>query len=325
MPLESQIGVKDETTYGTPVTVDRFVEYLSESMAPETERLGTDGLKAGRRTATVDGFQPVLKGFAGSVEFEPSTKGFGWWLKHMLGAVATVDNTDGSYTHTGTLDNLCGSHFTFQVNRPVGACAAADQAFTFDGCKITKWSLELTTDENLKFSADLLARNGVTATALAVASYPAGATPISWVRASVEIGGVPVDVMEWKVEVDQKLKDDRHFLNGSTRRAEPVADGMVEIAVSFKTEFNSTDMYDKVTAEVAADTLVLVELAAHGPTPIAGAVYPGIVITMPAVRLDEGSPAVDGAGVIEVDWSGMALDDGTGPISVAYTSTDATP
>ena len=324
MPLESQLGTKTEATYGTPVVVDRFFEFLSESIEPEAERLGSEGLKAGRRTATADGFQPVLTGFAGSVEFEPSTKGFGWWLLHMLGAVATT-GTGPAYTHTGTLANLCGLHFTLQVNRPLGACAGTDQAFTFDGCKIAKWSLELSTDGNLKFSADLLARNGVTSEVLATASYPAGSTPISWVRSSVEIGGDPVNVIEWKVEVDQKLKDDRHFLSGSTRRAEPVADGLVEISVSFKTEFDSLALYNKVVSEVADTTLTDVVLTAEGPTPITGSVYPGLVVTLPAVRLDGGSPAVDGAGVIEVEWSGMALDAGAGPISVAYTSTDATP
>jgi hypothetical protein len=156
MPISSQLGVKKEVTYGTAVTVDRFAEFLSESMQLETGRAESKALRTGQRVQRSDRFIPYITGVSGSVELEPLSKGFGFWLEHMLGQVATTGPVDGAYTHTASIATLCGKSFTMQANRPFGACGDTNQAFTWEGLKISKWELALDAEGLLTFSADLV-------------------------------------------------------------------------------------------------------------------------------------------------------------------------
>jgi hypothetical protein len=52
------------------------------------------------------GSSPVNKGAAGPVKFNPLSVGFGFWLKHMLGTVATGSTSDLVTPHTGTIGSL---------------------------------------------------------------------------------------------------------------------------------------------------------------------------------------------------------------------------
>lgn len=76
------------------------------------------------------------------MKFNPLSVGFGFWLKHMLGTVATGTTSDSVTPHTGTIGSLLGDCFTFQVNR-YDAVSAANRAFTWEGGKIASWEARL--------------------------------------------------------------------------------------------------------------------------------------------------------------------------------------
>ena len=135
----------------SPVT--RFFEYESESIEEEEGRTEGDPLRVGSHHIRSDRFTPYFSGASGSVEMAVMSKGFGFWLKHMLGQSATTGPAETTvYTHTGSEAELLGDSFTLQVNRPFHP-AGTNQAFTYRGGKVTEWTLSNSVDENLMLRA----------------------------------------------------------------------------------------------------------------------------------------------------------------------------
>lgn len=327
MPIESQLSSKDEVTYGTAVTTDRFVPFISENIQPETFRTRTPALRAGKRTHRTDEYRPGILGYSGSIELPVQTKGFGVWLKRALGAVTTTGPTGGAYQHVGTVDpDECPQSFTLQVNRPFAPCAATDQAFTWEGCQINSWELSLSVDEYLKFSAEIVAEDGTTGTALASASYPTGLEPLTWAGASVTVEGTTVPVKSFTLSCNNNLTTDRHYLRASTLRDKAPRSDFPEITVSFECDFDSLTQYQRFVATTAASSRATVVFTANGPTAITTGTFPSVVVTLEEVDITNAATNVGGTEMLMQSIEGMVLDDGTNePIRVTYTTSDSTP
>ena len=100
--LDGQVGFVAETTYGTTVTVTRFLEFEDESVKADIGQYVP--LLLGRGD-TVRGanVRSWVKGAGGDITYTVQDAGFGLLLKMMLGSVATVGAGD-PYTHTFTPD-----------------------------------------------------------------------------------------------------------------------------------------------------------------------------------------------------------------------------
>lgn len=322
--LSSQLGVKDESTYGTPVTVDRFYEYTSESIELDVQRVESKQLRATTRVLRQDRFMPNKKGASGSVSMDVPTKGWGWWLKHMLGTSATTGPTDANYTHTGTVGSLLGDFFTLQVNRPFHPSGTA-QAFTYHGGKIASWELGCEVDGNLTFTANCDFEDEDTSTGLASVSYPTDFRIFTFVGGSLTIAGSSVDITSIKVAGDNKLMTDRHFIRGSTLKKEPVEADFREITWEVGADFDSLTQRNRYVAAAAASTYAEIIATFDGPIAHGGSTVPRVTITIPAARFDAASATVGGPEPLTQTLSGMALDDGTNsPLTVAYRTTDST-
>ncbi|MBP6728642.1 MAG: hypothetical protein KA129_03400 [Microthrixaceae bacterium] len=324
MALNTQLGIGAETTYGTAVTVTRFQEFLNESIKPVIVTSESEALRASGTYKRTTGYCRHVSGYDGSVSFEPLTKGFGIWLKYMLGTVATGAAVDSAYEHTFTSGSLCGANtsFTMQVNRPLGACGTTPQAFTYISGKVASWKLSMSQGGFLVADVTLLFADGTTATGLATASYPVAAEAFCWGAASVTVGGTVVPVTEWAVEVNNNLKDDRRRINGGTARHEPVRNGIPMAKVSFTADWENLTHYDALTA----GTLLAFEATATSPTLIGATSTPRLQITMPKVRIDEAGTAISGVEMLTESVSGEGLFDGTNQaITVKYRTADATP
>lgn len=326
MPIVSQLGIGSETTYGTAVTPSRFFEFSSENIKLETGRAVSEGLRSGQRVNRTDRFVPYVLGASGSIKLEPASRGFGIWLRHLLGSVSTSGPVDSAYTHLATVADLWNVSFTAQVNRPFGAAGSTDQAFTWSGGKVKSWSATCEKEGLLTFEIECLFRDESTAVSLATASYPTNVEVMSWANAKARIGGVDIPVMSWKVEVDNALEGDRYFLQNSTRRAQPAEANLREITVEFECDWDSLTHYNRFRAETAAGTLASVELEARSPSLIGATTRPGITITLPAVRFDEAGGTVDGPGIMTDQVKGVALANGVDqPIQLRYVTLDTTP
>lgn len=309
--LAAQLGVVDETTYGTPVTVSRFFDFNSESIKLDLRRIASSGIRANRYNRARSGAYGSHKaGAAGTVELEVLDKGFGFWLKHMLGAVATTGAGD-PYTHTGSLGDLAGDSFTLQVGRP--DVSGTVRAFTYHGGKVAAWTLACANDGLLVCSLDVDFEDEDTDTSLAVASYPSGAIPHVFTGGTITVGGSSADVLSMEVRGDNGLKRDRYFLRNSGLKKEPLQTG-TELSGTLTAEFEGLTHYNRFrnTTEAAfTATFATSTSPAHD-----------LVITLPLVRFDGETPSVGGTDVLQQSLPFVALDDGA---TIAYRTADSTP
>src|SRR4051794_26443324 len=110
--LSAQFGYKTESTPGTIITPDKFLEFVDEGVKNDGgPRIVSQGLKAGRlidhRAAR------GLPRIGGPIKMEFPNVGVASLLKHCFGSVVTTGS--GPYTHTYANTNLASVSFTAQV------------------------------------------------------------------------------------------------------------------------------------------------------------------------------------------------------------------
>lgn len=333
----AQVGIKDEVTYGTAVTVDRFYEYLTEAVVLKPGRVLSPGLRSGTRTMRNDRTIPHRgSGAGGPVSFDVMNKGFGVLLKHMLGSIATGATTDSKTVHTATEGTLLGKAFTFQSNRPFHP-ADTDQAFTVAGCKIPQWELVQDVADGpagtLKLNLTLDGQDIVTGTGLASASYPAGLVPFGWPHLAVTIGGAAIPLRRLKVGCNNGLVGaggtDRAYARGSDLKQEPVEGGQRAYDFEVVSDFSDLTQYNRFAAAVTSPTSLYAAIVATWTQTgilIGSSSVATIVLTIPAARFDGDPPGVPNANPLQTTWKGQCLYDGTNsPVSIAYGTADATP
>lgn len=323
--MDHQLGVVDESTYGTPVTVTRFFEYESENIADTYGRTEGDPLRIGSGFVRHDRFTPYIGGASGTIQMTALTKGFGFWLKHMMGAVATTGPAETVvYTHTGTEASLIGDYFTCQVNRPFHP-SGTNQAFTYSGGKVAKWTLSNSVDAHLLLDLDCDFQTWSTEVALATAAYPSGMDPFAWTKGVINIGGSNYDVTEFSLEVDNGLDVDRRQIRANPLKKEPTSSRR-EATFSLSADFDSLTQRNRAAAQTRAGALVAVTATWTGPTLLGSTIYPEFSVSLASCRFDEWSGATEGPDAISQELSGVVRYDGTtSPVVVTYKTGDATP
>lgn len=324
--LDHQLGIVDESTYGTPVVVTKFFEYNDENIDVQTARTEGDPLIKSTYFKRYDRFTPYVQGASGPVDLDVMSKGFGYWLKHMFGGVATTGPTETSvYTHTSSETDLYGKFFTTQVNKMFHPAGTA-QAYTFGGCKITEWELKNSVDENLVCSLSIDSQNASTAVALATASYPASMENLTWAGGTVTIGGSSVAVSEISVKVSNNLDTGRRFIQGSTLKKEPTG-GRRECTFSIKCDFESLTQYNRVVSTTRSGALAAISATWSAPTLLGSTIYPNLKLDIAQARFDDISWDGAGAeGATSQTLSGVGLYDGTNnTVKITYQSADVTP
>lgn len=314
-----QLGFKDESSYGTAVVVDRFAEYNGDT-APITGTAGrTEGnpLRLGSRARRQSRVVPFLDHAEGTVPFDVMNKGFGFWLKYMLPNVATTGA--GPFTHTateGTSSQSVGKSFTAQMNYPFHP-TGTNQAVTFAGGKVPKWTLHCAVDEMLQCDMDVWFNSMTTATALATAAYPATMSNFAWVHGAVTIGGSAVDLTSFSLEVDQGYNLDRAAIRGNAARKEPTP-GVLGITWSGEADFESLTQWNRVhSTTVAALSASVVATFTNGTDVLTA--------TLPGARFDELSFGGDRGGLTQSLGGPVEYDGTNSPVTLAYVTSDATP
>ncbi|GAB3429827.1 phage tail tube protein [Actinophytocola sediminis] len=317
--LDAQLGTAEESTYGTPVTVDRHYEFRSESLALSIERIESQGLRPGRRILPSARWAAGQRSVGGDVTMELVNKGMGRWWKHALGGVATSqpddENSPTVYLHTFTPGTI-PTGLTVQVGRP--DVTGTVRAFTYHGCKVASWGLECAVGEIATFTATLLGEDEDTGTALATATYPADLALMTFVEGTLTLGGSAQDVKSFSLTGANGLSEDRYFL-GSRLRKQPLEAALREITATAETEFESLTNYTRFVAGTEAE-LVLTFAAG-----VIEDALPFQTVITANVRFDGETPGVSGAGHVMQNVPCKVIDDGTLSIKVEYQTTDATP
>lgn len=321
----AQFGTKDEVTWNTAVTVDRFQEITGESVSTEPERVESESLRANTWFAGEANWMPGTRGSSGEVTLEVMTKGFGIWLKRIFGAVATTGPTDSKYTHTGTVASMVGTSFTGQIGRPASPSLTV-HPFTFTGGKVTNWSFSNSVNGLLMCTLGMDYAQETTATALATASYPSGRLPFSFAGGAITVGGTAFEVItDVTISGNNNPKTDRYTI-GSVYKKEQVGQRR-EAGFEFNVDFENLTNYNRFMSLTNAGAHAQVVCTWTGNELIGASAYPTFSITIPVARFDGGTPNVSGPDILTQTLTGSVRNPSAGgsPITAVYGSADATP
>lgn len=319
--IGSWLGIKKESVFNTPVTVDRFIEFNSESTKYEKNTVVGQGLRNGGLVPRAN--RRVVTTFAGSGDFEIDlqTRGLGLFLSLATGSVPTGTLANGAYTYSFTPDDLIGDSFTTQVAVPQYGGTLTYK--TLSGCKITNFEISVGAGDiaKAKFSVDSAGFTTSSSTS-AVPSYPnIGTTNLfHFAQGSITDNSSTTyaNIKDFTFTVDNSLKTDRYNLGSAGAKQEQIINGFRAITGTVNAEFTDTTLLDKFLADSTAG----LKLTLTGGT--IGSTTEQMVITLPACKFDGDVPAVGGPGVIDVQFSFTVYDDGTNaPFTIAYRTLDS--
>lgn len=290
--MDNQVGLKKETTYNTPVTVDRFYPYLD----------GTAGDWNTRQRQGQSIFVSVKRGWRGDRRVLPIGQGVitiktelcsrqGGALLDLCHGVSTVTaitgGTQQNYT-TGVTGTVLPSA-TIQLGK-VRNDGTVDVE-TYSGCTAVSFELECPEDGILTISVTFDARAFTTATALATAAYTAGAFLFDASQGSATLGGTftaPTTTVlgtattafanfrSWKLVVDQSADTGRWVLGA---RNQPTV-GMLSPTFSGDAEYNDTVLR---TAYLAGTGIPLV--ITHTTTEVVAPGFSQVSLAIPQLFL----------------------------------------
>lgn len=317
--LALQLGTAEESTYGTPVTVDRFTPIRNQTLKNDVGRIESEGIIPGQRVIKSEQWYPGKKAVAGDVIAEVETKGTGRWFKHALGGAATTQpdavNSPTVYLHTFTPGDLPTS-LTVQVGKPdVGGTV---RPFTYHGCVISGWKLEQSVDGLLLFTPSLIGEEEDNATALATATYAAGRRQFPWTNTTHTIDGSPVNVKSWSLEGTNGVAEDRYF-QGSPLRKRPEEQALRTFMGSVDGEFESLTAYTRFLDGVEVPMVT----TCTGPI-IEDALTFQLKVTT-NIRFEGDTPENNGREIVQQKLPYKVIDNGTTSIKIEYQTSDATP
>ena len=241
--IDGQLGFAAESTYNTPVTVDRFFEFLSEKIVFSQERIESKGIRSGRRISRR--FAPGKQKVEGSVEMELAPGGMALLFEHAIGDRVTTGT--GPYTHTFTPGSRDGKSLTAQAGRP--STDGTINPFTYSGVKIASWSLKAAIDEYIMATFNLYgAAEEIDPGVIPLVTAPVYSdddNPFVYTDAAFTLDGQVLCPMEWELTFTTALKTERHFMCPASGAvpAEALENGEIEITGTFSGDFEDLDNY----------------------------------------------------------------------------------
>lgn len=313
-----QFMVADEVTWNTGVTPTRGFEVASAAIKNQPMRIEVPTIRAGRRV--MKHRQPYSGGAAGQVQMPVMSAGFGWWLRHMLGAVATGAEVDDAFDHVGTVA-IPSASFTAQTGVP-RTSGAAVLPQTATGGRLTSWELSCEGGGEVKFSADCDFAGWTRATALATAVYPADAVPLTFVRGSVTVDGTPVVSDSWSFKFNPNLLADRRGI-GVVKREQKV-NGLASASLDLAIDFEDNVMIDHINSATQAGAESSVVLRIEDTALIGVTSRAALEIEIPVCMWDGDVPSLEGVEQTKFPVKGvMGTNDVDSPVTITYTSEDA--
>jgi hypothetical protein len=334
--IDSQIGFAQESTWGTPVTVTRFIEFNNETLKFDPTWLEPNALHKGLKYKRTTRATVSRSSVSGDFTFDVNTLGMGMLVRNMLGSsVATTTLISGSaYKQVHVPGDFKTLGLTCQVGRPEPATGTV-QPFTYEGCKIGGWEFTLKDNDtpNLKLSVDGQAE--ATATALATASYLTGSTTYNFSQAVLKLGGTPTTsagettvsggtsvaaiVADFSVSGKVPMATERFGLGNAGQKAEQLENGIPTITGKMSAEFAKTEFYDVYKAGTA--TVVQLDLVGA----VLGATTYLFSIILPSVKFKSATPNVSGPDLVQMSTEFEAYSNEVDPvIQIKIISTEAT-
>ncbi|MFI8531803.1 phage tail tube protein [Streptomyces aquilus] len=321
--LGAQLGIAAESSYGTFLAPTKFVEFTKESLALKKTTAQSAGIAAGRLMALSSRRVVTRREVSGSFDMEVSNKGMGLLLQTLMGTTVTPvqQGATAAYLQTHTLASVAGKSLTIQKGVPLTSGTVTDK--TFIGCKITSGEFSCGVGEMLTGTFEIDGKDCDESQTLAAASY-SNMSPFHFGQMALKTGTFGAEtaldgIRKVNCKIERPQDVDRFYANQVALKKEPIENDQVKITGSLETDYVATTLDDLHTSDGA--TSLVWEFV--GPL-IASTFFETFRLTLPAVKLDEGPPVVDGFGVVKPTFNFTGLFDGTNQPKIEYISTDVT-
>lgn len=294
--IDAQVGMVAEVTYGTPVTVTRFYELVSESLKNNIARVQSRGIRPGRHVT--HRWKPGAQSVTGDIVMELAPHEAGLWMTQLLGTPATTGAGPYTHTYTGPKNNDATS-LTIQIGRPDEGGTV--RAFTYAGMRMTQLQIGAAVGEYVMATTSWYGQSEETNIALATAVYDAELEPFVFTEATLTVAGSAVPVKNFELNIDRNLAVDRHRL-GTALPRKALINGLASVTGSFTADFvDLTSVYNRYVAGTEG-SLVLTF------TSLVGAADCVLTITM-NVRFDGETPNVTGPEILELPMNFVATSE----------------
>ena len=324
--VSSQFGYVNESAYGTPVTVTKFLRQTKAAFQRTAQRVQSTGVQSGVLGPIGSGYVEATAAGAGSLEVDVQSRGFGLLFKNLMGAGSSAQQGGtAAYLQTFTLADPVGQFMTMQVGRPLRSGTVVPQTAT--GCKILSAEFSCAVGEILKATFEIDAKAVDNTTALAAASYLSAITFHSGLMA-VKMGTYGSEsavsgVRGVSVKIDRPQDtEDYQTINatgGVGYKSEPIINDLTSITGTVTSDWLAKATFEDLANGMTSTSLVWEFI--H-PTAIAATHYPTFRIKLPGVYFDAGSQAVDGVKELTNDWGFTWRYDGTNMPSIEYMTPD---
>ncbi|WP_327403824.1 phage tail tube protein [Streptomyces sp. NBC_01288] len=321
--LGAQIGMIAEGSYGTFAAPTKFIEFTKESLVLKKTTAQSAGIAAGRLLPLSSRRVLTRREVQGTLEMEIANKNMGLILQTLMGTSVTPVQQAAStaYLQTHLLASVAGKSLVIQKGVPLTSGTVTDK--TMLGCKITSGEFSCEVGGMLTGSFEIDGKDCDETQTLAVASYSA-MSPFHFGQMGLKTGSFGTEtaldgIRKVSCKIERPQDVERFYANQSALKKEPIENDQVKITGSLESDYVATTLDDLHTSDGA--TSLVWEFI--GPI-IASTYAETFRITLPAIKLDEGPPAVDGFGVVKPTFNFTGLYDGTNLPKIEYMSTDVT-
>ncbi|MEV0470210.1 phage tail tube protein [Streptomyces prunicolor] len=321
--LGAQIGIAAESSYGTYVAPTKFIEFTKEGLVLKKTTAQSAGIAAGRLLPLSSRRVLTRKEVSGPLEMEIANKGMGIIFQALMGTSVTPvqQAATTAYLQTHTLASVAGKSLTIQKGVPLTSGTVTDKSML--GCKITSGEFSCDVGGMLTGSFEIDGRDCDETQTLAAASY-SNMAPFHFGQMALKTGTFGTEtaldgIRKVSCKIERPQDVERFYANQSALKKEPIENDQVKITGSLDSDYVATTLDDLHTSDGA--TSLVWEFI--GPI-IASTYAETFRITLPAIKLDEGPPAVDGFGVVKPTFTFTGLYDGTNLPKIEYLSTDVT-
>lgn len=338
--LDCSVGLKKETTYGAAVTVDRFPEFIDESLVWNPTFVQGAGMRVGSRVARSARRVLAKQSAGGDINVELVSKGLGILLEALFGTgVSTaVPGQTGVYQqlYTPTTTDPLNS-YTIQKGIPtLGGGAATPMTFLGAVCTSGEFSASNADIVKLKTSWD--AKEVKTDIAYAAPSYVVGGELFHFAEGAITIGGSQTPptatalatggtsvatIEDFTVSFDNKIDDGGFTLGGGGKRRRKPVVGLADAKGKVTAEYTDTVLRDAYLNQTA----LALTLTFLSDTVIGTSAKYALQFHFPDIRLEGELPKSAGGSPVKQSIDFTVLDGlaaGTSPIYVALVTTDAT-
>jgi Phage tail tube protein len=316
--LAGQVGFKAETTWGVALTpVDRFIQFVEESMSNSIERLESDSIIQGARVRRSSQWTPSISMVEGDLGLEVFDGGQGLFWHHAMGS-ATWTGTNPC-TMTFTPGDLQGKGLTMQYGRPSRSGVVVP--FTYGGCKIGSWECAMNVGEIATLGLTFIGKQESTTYTLAAPTYNNNVRPLNFAFGALKVGNSDLCVRSVTIAGENSLADDRVCF-GQRTIDEPMENDLREYTASFEVEFgangstNDLELYNNYINGLEST----LDVTMRNSTSTCALRFIG------NTRYDGATPNIGGKDLLTYELNGVLVGPSTdaGALTIVYTTTHDT-